>query len=82
MVPDIVQVVKVVSLEPMKVDLHSQTLEVVEEMVVSPELDPQVKEQVSEMIGYGVNNTGGGGGGGGEIGASGGSGLVIIAYPK
>ena len=32
--------------------------------------------------GYGVNNTGAGGGGGGEIGASGGSGLVIIAYPK
>ena len=32
--------------------------------------------------GYGGNNSGGGGGGGGEIGASGGSGLVIIAYPK
>ena len=46
MVLDIVQVVKVVSLEPMRVELHSQTLEVVEEMVVSPHLDLQDKELV------------------------------------
>ena len=43
---DIVQVVKVVLLEPMKVELHSQTTVLVEEMVVSPHLDLQVKEQV------------------------------------